>query len=357
MNRVVDLWAAGEKVLVFCFFRQTCRALYEHIRLAIEQRMLRIAQEKLGGEYSAADSSEMQAYLDRVARRFSEQGRPFFNEIRTILALPFQEPRYSALQPFQGRLVEVLTAYFRSPSFVARYLPLDDPAVQGAWEHGESRREFLEPGLAALRRGIEQECDGSGLSCLDRVRHFLDYVLELAERVQHGQREESNQDGQATDPLDECLSAVAVHSRRRRPDVDGDEDDEDAADPADDGSYRVERIARMVHGETKPKTRERLVLAFNSPLFPEVLVSSSVMGEGVDLHRFCRHVIHHDGCWNPSTLEQQTGRLDRIRCKAEICGMPIRVYQPFIAGSVDEKQFRVLRDRERWFQIVMGREV
>ena len=80
------------------------------------------------------------------------------------------------------------------------------------------------------------------------------------------------------------------------------------------------------------------------------------MGEGIDLHRFCRHVIHHDGCWNPSTLEQQTGRLDRIRCKAEVCGMPIRVYQPFIAGSADEKMFRVVRDRERWFQVVMGQK-
>jgi hypothetical protein len=80
------------------------------------------------------------------------------------------------------------------------------------------------------------------------------------------------------------------------------------------------------------------------------------MGEGIDLHRFCRHVIHHDGCWNPSTLEQQTGRLDRIRCKAEVCRMPIRVYQPFIAGGADEKMFRVVRDRERWFQIVMGQK-
>jgi hypothetical protein len=55
-------------------------------------------------------------------------------------------------------------------------------------------------------------------------------------------------------------------------------------------------------------------------------------------------------------LEQQTGRIDRIRCKAELCGMPIKVYQPFLAGSADEKMFRVVRDRERWFQIVMGQK-
>ena len=98
------------------------------------------------------------------------------------------------------------------------------------------------------------------------------------------------------------------------------------------------------------------MLAFNSPLFPEVLVSSAVLGEGVDLHRFCRHVIHHDLCWNPSTVEQRTGRVDRIRCKAEVARRPIVVFEPFLAGSADEKMFRVVRDRERWFQIVMGQK-
>ena len=112
----------------------------------------------------------------------------------------------------------------------------------------------------------------------------------------------------------------------------------------------------MVYGETPRDVRERLVLAFNSPLFPEILISSAVLGEGVDLHRFCRHVIHHDLCWNPSTLEQRTGRLDRIRCKAEVSRRSIVVYEPFLAGSADEKMFRVVRDRERWFQIVMGQK-
>lgn len=38
------------------------------------------------------------------------------------------------------------------------------------------------------------------------------------------------------------------------------------------------------------------------------------------------------------------------------CGLPIRVYRPFVAGSADEKMFRVVRDRERWFQLVMGQK-
>lgn len=98
------------------------------------------------------------------------------------------------------------------------------------------------------------------------------------------------------------------------------------------------------------------MLTFNSPFFPEVLIASSVMAEGVDLHRFCRYVIHHDLCWNPSTLEQRTGRVDRIDAKVERCGQPIHVYLPYLAETQDEKMYRVVMDRERWFSVVMGEQ-
>jgi hypothetical protein len=67
-------------------------------------------------------------------------------------------------------------------------------------------------------------------------------------------------------------------------------------------------------------------------------------------------VIHHDLDWNPSSLEQRTGRIDRLGAKAERCGRPIRVYLPYLEGCQDEKLFRVVMDRERWFGVVMGAE-
>jgi hypothetical protein len=36
--------------------------------------------------------------------------------------------------------------------------------------------------------------------------------------------------------------------------------------------------------------------------------------------------------------------------------MLIVIYEPYIGGSADEKMFRVVQDRERWFQIVMGQK-
>ena len=111
---------------------------------------------------------------------------------------------------------------------------------------------------------------------------------------------------------------------------------------------------RLINGQSKPPTRKKLMLAFNTPFYPEILICSSVMAEGVDLQMNCRHVIHHDLCWNPSTLEQRTGRIDRIGGKVERSLKPIKVYMPFISETQDQKMFEVVMDRERWFKVVMG---
>jgi hypothetical protein len=125
-----------------------------------------------------------------------------------------------------------------------------------------------------------------------------------------------------------------------------------AAQPAAPVSESLVPNVRRVNGTTGADTRQRLMLAFNTPFHPEILVASSVMAAGVDLHLNCRYVLHHDLCWNPSTLEQRTGRVDRIGAKAETDRQLIHVYIPFVAETQDEKMYRVVMDRERWFHIV-----
>ena len=114
VRKAVDLWSGGEKVLVFCFYRETCRALYEHIREEIHLRTLQIAGEKLGGEYGS-DPEKTQEFLTRIARRCSEEGRPFHKEVRHILSQPFEQEKYKIFNAEQKRqLIEVLAAYFRA---------------------------------------------------------------------------------------------------------------------------------------------------------------------------------------------------------------------------------------------------
>ena len=67
----------------------------------------------------------------------------------------------------------------------------------------------------------------------------------------------------------------------------------------------------------RPKTlytgESDIVLAvFNSPFGPDVLVATDRLSEGVDLHRFCRHVIHYELDRSPVRTLQRNGRVRRI---------------------------------------------
>jgi hypothetical protein len=100
--------------------------------------------------------------------------------------------------------------------------------------------------------------------------------------------------------------------------------------------------------------RDRFFLGFNTPFRPEVLVATEVGQEGIDLHRECRHVIHHDLCWNPATIEQRTGRIDRIGSKSERESAGLDVAVPYLAATYDERMFEELYRRAQLFEVTMG---
>ena len=127
----------------------------------------------------------------------------------------------------------------------------------------------------------------------------------------------------------------------------------------EEASKNREVVARVT-GSVPTYERDRLFMGFNTPLVPEVLIVTTVGQEGIDLHRECRHVVHHDLPWNPATLEQRTGRVDRIGSKTErlrnkeaaACSLDIAV--PYIAGTYDEHRFRVVHGRTHLFEVTMG---
>lgn len=118
-------------------------------------------------------------------------------------------------------------------------------------------------------------------------------------------------------------------------------------------------VVQLVQGGME---RDRYFLGFNTPYRPEVLISTSVGQEGIDLHRECRHVIHHDLCWNPATIEQRTGRVDRIGSKVEReraaatdgASPSLDIAVPYLAGTYDERMFNELHRRAQLFEVTMG---
>jgi hypothetical protein len=94
---------------------------------------------------------------------------------------------------------------------------------------------------------------------------------------------------------------------------------------------------------SQSSNRQRLILGFNSPFFPNVLIATSVFQEGVNLHLQCRQVHHYGIAWTPGDNEQRVGRVDRLfgcvnRQLHEGGDGRLHIGFPYLEGSFDEDQ-------------------
>lgn len=309
VERVVDLWAKGEKVVVFCHFRQTGRALVRHLSAGIERRLWQNACNRLN-----LPPEEARRAVEAFGDRFDD-GEAMQRALEAVIEKKLRA--YKSLSAAECSSVQdVVRRFIRTPLFVARFFDVS----------ARSSPALLDAALKVT--------DLSGVSLGDKIDGFLYFI---AERCRESERAAY---------LD-ALNRVQPGSRGERP-LD--------ADDISTGDVDLLPNVRLANGGVKAETRGRLMLSFNTPFFPEVLVASSVLAEGVDLHLNCRYLIHYDLSWNPSTLEQRTGRIDRLGAKAEQVKKPIEVFLPYLAATQDEKQYRVVMDRERWFQVLMGED-
>ncbi len=87
---------------------------------------------------------------------------------------------------------------------------------------------------------------------------------------------------------------------------------------------------------------------FNTPLFPDIIIATDMMREGVDLHLFCDKMMHYGLAWSTGDLEQRIGRCDRCRSRLErkIATLEGKekikkaypVFFPYVERTVDSKQ-------------------
>jgi hypothetical protein len=296
-GRAVELWQRDEKVLIFCYFRATGRALRDHISRDIDRIVIDEARRQLGRE--VGDEAEVREELRRRRERFFDPDAPVTKIARSTL----RDVLDRSVAPDQvDDWIAVMLRFLGTGTFLVRHVGLGGDAA-GAFEDALSRP------------------DGTSRSLRGRLESFATF---LGDRTPEEQLE-----------LLDRLAKLASGTGER------------------DGEIQLPNV-RLANGEVERETRERLMAGFNTPFFPDILIASSVMAEGVDLHLNCRHVIHHDLDWNPSVIEQRTGRLDRIGSAAEQEEKPVIVFEPFLEATQDEKMFRVMKDRERWFNVVMG---
>lgn len=322
VDRVMKHWQQGEKVLVFCHYRQTGSALHRYLSEAMLHEVERVACEKL-----KVTAEELPAAMRRITDRLDadRSGARSHAARRTAEIVKEALAPYPVLQreDLQRSITDVVLRFLRTPTFLVRFGGFDNPDTDHeTWVNG-----------------LFDSADAANTS----LRSLLDDFLKFLSRRS------------TDDDRERYLEALAKvqTGTHAGPEIESSYDESEV--PAG-GRAKLVANVRRVYGDTRPETRERITLTFNTPFYPEILISSSVMAEGVDLHLNCRHVIHHDLDWNPSSLEQRTGRIDRLGSRAEKTGKEIHVYLPYVEGCQDEKLFRVVMDRERWFGVVMGAE-
>ena len=324
VQRAADLWEQGEKVVVFAFYRHTCRALRRHISAEIERRLLAMARERLAMPRDSHGADRIEARIEQIQDRYFDKADSLGKRALDAALDGILDRHGSVIDKLEDRvlvratLTTVMRRFLRVQSTLVRCFPFED----------EKR---LEP--QHIVAALLDHADSSGISWQQKFDAFIEFTCGRClpeERKQYLHALES-------------INTGAYRSG-----------DDDAEPGGDTPSMTLANVA-LCSGDTKMDSRVRRMRTFNSPFFPDVLVCSEVMAEGVDLQRFCRHMIHHDLAWNPSTIEQRTGRIDRIGCKA-MKRHPIMSYLPYIGGGADERQFRVMRDREQWFQVVMGQD-
>jgi ERCC4-related helicase len=330
VGRVVDLWEQGEKVLVFAFYRQTCRALRHHISNEVEQRNYALARRRLAaaGQTGVTDDA-IDELVAKIQRSYFDDlkmsGRQILDvELSRIVDSKLTENRGEDISTLvRDELVDIMRRFMRVSTTLVRAFPIH-------------QLETVTP-EQAVRVMLNHE-DGSKFSWRRKFDNFIDFFVRrcsAAERDGFLEAGKKISTGAIRIKVNETLSSEQVEEK--------------------EGVTTTLANVQEATGLTDRDQRTRLMRAFNTPFFPDILVCSEVMGEGVDLHRYCRNVIHHDLAWNPSQIEQRTGRVDRLGCKAENRNS-IHVYLPYVAGASDERQFRVMRDREQWFRIVMGQD-
>jgi len=101
--------------------------------------------------------------------------------------------------------------------------------------------------------------------------------------------------------------------------------------------------AQPIYPYNADNSSKKILRCFNTPFFPDILVATSVLQEGVNLQYFCNKIYHYGMAWTPGDNEQRIGRVDRMFGKIERLleedeHARLQILYPYLKDSIDEEQ-------------------
>ncbi|SEP49351.1 Helicase conserved C-terminal domain-containing protein [Rhodospirillales bacterium URHD0017] len=130
--------------------------------------------------------------------------------------------------------------------------------------------------------------------------------------------------------------------------------------PGASGASRVLAVCNPSEGRNESdlfihnQQPDTAISIFNSPFGPDVLIATDKLSEGIDLHRYCRHLVHYELDPSPIRTVQRNGRLRRVNSWAALTGQPIRYAYPAFGGTRDHRLVQIMKKRIDSFSLLLG---
>ena len=279
---IEELTARNEKVLVFAEFLVPMEALDRALNIRYYLRQIRASKPMPLPVGLKIDDPDLLRWLDDPELGFTPEHKDSFRENAIQLGREYASDRAVLRDLCQA----TVSAFFAtlSPAPVRLGSNLLDALV--TW--------LVQELCVNEQLSTVSEKDGR-----EQVRYAVELLLmELMDTDPAGSSD--NDDVSAERPFDwgaairELISELETDANGRH-------------------VFRISPFSQRIHGETKSSTRRVRQGNFNNPqLNPKVLIGqSSVISEGLNLHRACRSVVMLHLNWNPGRIEQQIGRVDR----------------------------------------------
>ena len=105
----------------------------------------------------------------------------------------------------------------------------------------------------------------------------------------------------------------------------------------------------VIHGDVPQVARDGILADFERDESIQILLSSEVGSEGIDL-QFCNVLVNYDLPWNPMRVEQRIGRIDRVGQKSKT----LTIVHLKVANTIEDRVYSKLHVKLQSFKNSIG---